>query len=272
MQYPFRAIVSDLDGTLLTPQHIVGDFTIETLNALEKQGVDIILATGRNHTDVASILGKIGAERAVMITSNGARVRDLRGNIIYSNSLPEDLVLELYKTPFDHTKVSMHSYQDEGWFTNKDIPAMRQFHQESGFDYNVVDFAQHHGRGTEKVFFIARTPEDLVDVENYLREKFSDVATIVYSALCCLEVMNKNVSKGDALKHVLALRDYDLQNCIAFGDGMNDVEMLSWAGKGCIMQDADVRLKAACPNLEVIGPNSEESVARYLRAQFGLDQ
>lgn len=47
----------------------------------------------------------------------------------------------------------MNSYQDEGWFTNKDIPAMRQFHKESGFDYNVVDFSKHHGRGTEKVFY-----------------------------------------------------------------------------------------------------------------------
>lgn len=272
MQHPFRAMVSDLDGTLLNSHHVVGDFTIETLNALEKKGVDIILATGRNHTDVSSILGKIGAERAVMITSNGARVRDLHGNLLYSNSLPEELVLELYKTPFDDTKVCMNSYQDEGWFISKDVPAMRQFHKDSGFDYEVVDFSQHHGRGTEKVFFIGKTPEDLVEVEAYLREKFGDVATIVYSALACLEVMNKNVSKGDALKHLLASRDYELKDCIAFGDGMNDVEMLSWAGKGCVMQDADVRLKAACPQLEVIGPNSEESVARYLREQFGLDK
>ena len=65
----------------------------------------LFLATGRNHTDVASILGKIGAEHAVMITSNGARVRDLKGNLIYSNSLLEEIVLELYKIPFDRTKI-----------------------------------------------------------------------------------------------------------------------------------------------------------------------
>ena len=82
-QLPFKAVVSDLDGTLLNANHVIGDFTIEILNKLK--GVDIILATGRNHTDVASILGKIGAEHAVMITSNGARVRDLKGNLIYSN-------------------------------------------------------------------------------------------------------------------------------------------------------------------------------------------
>ena len=77
-QLPFKAVVSDLDGTLLNANHVIGDFTIEILNKLEQKGVDIILATGRNHTDVSSILGKIGAEHAVMITSNGARVRDLK--------------------------------------------------------------------------------------------------------------------------------------------------------------------------------------------------
>ncbi|HFA3994007.1 TPA: HAD hydrolase family protein [Neisseria gonorrhoeae] len=100
MNLPFRAMVSDLGGTLLTPEHLVGDLTIDTLRVLEQKGVDIILATGRNHTDMSSILGKIGAERAVMITSNGARVRDLQGNLLYSNSLPEELALELYKTSY----------------------------------------------------------------------------------------------------------------------------------------------------------------------------
>ena len=267
---PFRAVVSDLDGTLLNANHVIGDFTIDTLNELEQNGVDIVLATGRNHTDVSSILSKIGAERAVMITSNGARVRDLEGNLIYSNSLPEDVVFELYKTPFDNTKVCMNTYQDEGWFINKDVPALRKFHQDSGFMYEVVDFANHHARGVEKVFFIGKSPEDLIEVEHYLREHFGDKTTIVYSALACLEVMNKNVSKGDALAHVIEQRDYGLKDCIAFGDGMNDVEMLSTVGKGCIMENADVRLKAACPQLEQIGANKDESVAKHLHQIFGV--
>ena len=48
-QLPFKAVVSDLDGTLLNANHVIGDFTIEILNKLEQKGVDIILATGRNH-------------------------------------------------------------------------------------------------------------------------------------------------------------------------------------------------------------------------------
>lgn len=39
MNLPFRAMVSDLGGTLLTPEHLVGDLTIDTLRVLEQKGV-----------------------------------------------------------------------------------------------------------------------------------------------------------------------------------------------------------------------------------------
>ena len=61
----------------------------------------------------------------------------------------------------------------------------------------------------KKYFFIARDPKDLVELEDYLRTHFGDKTTIVYSAVTCLEVMNKNVSKGDALAHLLEIEIMD---------------------------------------------------------------
>ncbi|WP_040977091.1 Cof-type HAD-IIB family hydrolase [Necropsobacter massiliensis] len=267
---PFRAVVSDLDGTLLNGNHVIGDFTIETLEKLAAKNVDIILATGRNHTDVASILSKVSVKRALMITSNGARVHDLQGNLLLSDSLPEDIALAMMNLPFDHNNVFVNSYQDEGWFINTEVPEMAKYHKDSGFMYQVVDFAKHHGRGTEKVFFIGRTPQDVAPIEQALRARFGEVANITYSTPSCLEVMNKNVSKATALARIIQSRDYGLQNCIAFGDGMNDVEMLNEVGKGNIMANADPRLLQACPQLERIGLNKHEAVASYLRAIFGV--
>ncbi len=61
---------------------------------------------------------------------------------------------------------------------------------------------------------------------------------------------------------------FELKDCIAFGDGMNDAEMLSMAGKGCIMQNAHQRLKDLHPELEVIGSNADNAVPKYLRKLF----
>lgn len=64
---------------------------------------------------------------------------------------------------------------------------------------------------------------------------------------------------------------YSLKERIAFGDGMNDAEMLSMAGKGCIMADAHQRLKDLHPELEVIGSNADDAVPHYLRKLY-LDE
>lgn len=79
MNLPFRAMVSDLDGTLLTPEHLVGDLTIDTLRALEQKRRRYYFGNRtQSYRCVIHSWKKIGAERAVMITSNGARVRIYR--------------------------------------------------------------------------------------------------------------------------------------------------------------------------------------------------
>lgn len=80
--------------------------------------------------------------------------------------------------------------------------------------------------------------------------------------------MAGGVSKGHALEAVAKILGHSLQDCIAFGDGMNDAEMLSMAGKGCIMAGAHQRLKDQYPHLEVIGSNTDDAVPHYLRKLY----
>ncbi len=80
--------------------------------------------------------------------------------------------------------------------------------------------------------------------------------------------MAGGVSKGHALEAVAKRLNYSLKECIAFGDGMNDVEMLSMAGKGYIMRNALQRLKDTLPELDIIGSNVENAVPHTLRKLF----
>ena len=76
--------------------------------------------------------------------------------------------------------------------------------------------------------------------------------------------MDTGVSKGHALHAVAKMIGYDLKDCIAFGDGMNDLEMLAMAGKGLVMGTAHHKVKMALPDNEVIGNCDEQAVAHYL--------
>lgn len=271
MTKPFRAVISDLDGTLLNADHRLGTLTISTLEWLADQGIELFLATGRSFADVKHIISKVNIERATLVTSNGARATDLSGKQLVQHHIPAELALEIMQnTPFDPNAVCLNSYQGEQWFINKDIEQLKKYHQDSGFMYEVVDFKQHHGKQTEKIFYIAKDPADLLPIEQFIQTHYGDKLQTTYSTPQCFEMMLRNVNKANTLAELVALKGYSLTECIAFGDGMNDVEMLAQAGRGCVMGNADPRLKQALPNHPVIGENRDEAVAHYLRQVFRL--
>ncbi|WDG08426.1 Cof-type HAD-IIB family hydrolase [Vibrio campbellii] len=259
-----KIVASDLDGTLLAPNHQLSAYSKETLKALHEQGYTFVFATGRHHVDVASIRRTVGIP-AYMITSNGARVHDQNDQEMYSQNVPEDLVQPVIDTIKTDPEILIHMYQNDDWLLNKDDEQLRDFHEE--FSYKLYDQNNAPTDGIAKIFFThpAQDHEHLVTFETKLREQFGDRLNIAFSTPWCLEVMSAGVSKGDALKAVAESIGLTLENTIAFGDGMNDVEMLSMAGKGLVMGTSHEKVMKALPSNEVIGSNADDAVAHYLQ-------
>ncbi len=63
----FKIVASDLDGTLLGPDHKLSEKSKTVLKKLHSQGLTFIFATGRHHVDVAQIRSQVGIP-AYMIT------------------------------------------------------------------------------------------------------------------------------------------------------------------------------------------------------------
>lgn len=261
-----QIVASDLDGTLLAPNHQLSEFAKQTLKALHDQGYTFVFATGRHHVDVAGIRAQTGIP-AYMITSNGARVHDQQDQLMYSNNVPAELVQPIIDIVKNDPTLFVHIYQNDHWLMDRDDETLRHFHEDSGFTYQLFDINQAPTDGIAKIFFThpAQDHEHLVMFENELRAAFGEKLNIAFSTPWCLEVMAKEVSKGDALQVVAQSLGLGLQNCIAFGDGMNDVEMLSMAGKGLVMATSHEKVKRALPDNEVIGSNADDAVAHYLQ-------
>lgn len=71
----YQVVASDLDGTLLSPDHTLSPYAKETLKLLTARGIHFVFATGRHHVDVGQIRDNLEI-KSYMITSNGARVHD----------------------------------------------------------------------------------------------------------------------------------------------------------------------------------------------------
>ncbi|WP_086981878.1 Cof-type HAD-IIB family hydrolase [Vibrio aphrogenes] len=258
-----RIVASDLDGTLLLPDHTLGELTKNTLKKLHDQGMTFIFATGRHHIDVESFRASAGIP-AYMITSNGARVHSPENELLYSKNLPENVIQPIVDIIKHDPTHRIHIYRSNDWLTDKEDLKLSQHHQESGFNYALFDVDNAPTEDIAKLFFTHPDHDHLAEYEQQLKEKFGDQISIAFSTPWCLEMMAPHVSKGDALQAVAHKLGKDLEHCIAFGDGMNDVEMLQAAHKGLVMGTAHSKVMQALPNNEVIGCCADEAVARYL--------
>ncbi|XKM12975.1 Cof-type HAD-IIB family hydrolase [Orbaceae bacterium ac157xtp] len=267
----YCVVASDLDGTLLTPDHHLSKYTKSVLQAIREKGIHFIFATGRHHIDVAQMRENMEID-AFMITSNGARIHDSYGQQIYSKTLEPSIVYQLAQIAKDDPLVYTHLYRGDDWLINKEDEFSLQFFTDTKFGYQLFDPTGNFVANDVSKFYFTTTDDSLYQHLGKLKQNidhtFGDQITSTFSTLNCLEVMAKNVSKGSALKFLVERLGYTLQQSIAFGDGMNDYEMLSMAGKGCIMQNAQTELKALLPSNEVIGSNADDAVSHYLSHIF----
>lgn len=269
MRYPI--VIADLDGTLFNQEHTMSRFTQETVQQLTTHGRHFIFATGRHSIDVQCIQKKLGMG-CFMITANGARVHDNLGNLLFKEDISTTITQHLLQLVPTEQGIVTSAYHDRGWFINSALPDLAQFHRDSSFHYDPFPTDLQRLPPVCKVFYLG-PHEALMSLEVAIHAYWGDQVNVTFSQKNCLEVMAGTVSKGNALLKVLAhprfaSQQYTVKDCIAFGDGMNDVELLSLVGKGCMMSNSVQRLKESLPELEMIGDHQEDAVAHYLRDKF----
>ncbi|MGL4987725.1 MAG: HAD-IIB family hydrolase, partial [Cetobacterium sp.] len=165
-------------------------------------------------------------------------------------------------------KLHKNVYLDEEWYAETPLAEALVFHKESGFTHIITQFNSLVGKDITKFFFICEEEHHISHLEKKLKDKFKEGLNITLSLGSCLEVMKEGVSKATAIEEVLKREGIDIQDTIAFGDGLNDLEMLSFVGKGFVMGNGSPRLKELLPENEVIKPNSENGVAKKLQELF----
>ncbi|WP_375056379.1 Cof-type HAD-IIB family hydrolase [Zobellella sp. DQSA1] len=263
----YNVIVSDLDGTLLNSHHQVSDYTREVLHQLVARDIEFIVATGRHYVDVRSIRDKLGLNVS-LITSNGAMVHNPNDKLIYNQTIPAEMVEDLVGR-FRLPGVHLNMYRGEHWLVEEEMPGMLDFSPDSDFRYRLTDLRATAKQGVEKVFYVG-DHQQLLKVEELLLAHFGDRLNVTFSLPQCLEVMHGEVNKGSAVASLMGLKGVPLQRVIAFGDGMNDYEMLSGVGRGVVMANAHSRLRDALPRHERTQSSDEDGVARYLARVFEL--
>lgn len=269
--------VSDLDGTLLNSKGKVSEHTAAILNKEIKQGAYFTVATARTPATVVPLLEGVKMSLPIIVM-NGSFIYDIQQKkYIYTSTIPYDSVKRIInivdkqeKQIFTYTLKNkfltvyykgFNSKDEEDFYNGRKNLALKRFERIE--DYPITEDSQvGHMVMLDSYEVIKNITDQLENVPGIKALMYRDVNT---ESSYLLEIAAEGTNKAQAVKYVA--QQYEIDEVIAFGDNLNDMEMLTVADCGCAVGNAEKLLKeiANC----VIDTNDNDGVARFIEKNRG---
>jgi len=255
-----KAVMIDLDGTLLNDDHKISDINKEVLKKLGAKGIKIFLATGRSYESMRPYHEELHLTTPA-ICYNGAKIiypnGDEKEYPVKENSLKT--LIEIAREYNTH----LNLYQDEVWFS-EDISneETKLYIEISGLEPIKKDFDRLDNMYSTKLLYVGEH-ENLLRIEKEIKNRLGDSVYTTFSRPFFLEILDKNVNKGTAMKNIMEEESISLSQVIAFGDGLNDKEMIETAGIGVAMDGAFEELKEVADHVTI--SNNKSGVGEFLK-------
>ena len=266
----YQLLLFDLDGTLLGPDRRIRPATLRALAQLEQRGTLVSLATGRSPRSAAAVLTNF-EPTAPAIHFNGAVLRDWRnGADILRRGLPiADAIAAVERARALGLHINL--YLGDAIVIERRSDTSRASEIKDGVAHTLVDdlceAIAERALPPTKLLCIG-TPHLFEAFAAQVRESTRSGVGVVNSEPSYFEVLPAGTSKGAAATALAAHLEITPAQMIAFGDNLNDLELLSVCGLGVAMGDGHPDLLALADR--VIGPHDSDAIATFIDATFGL--
>lgn len=264
-------ICLDLDGTLLTDDKKIGNYTKKVINTLKQYGHEVMITTGRPYRATLPYYKELKLNTPV-VNFNGAFVhhpldQDFK---IKHETLSQDILKDIVKNieKLGITNI-IAEVKDDLYIHYHDSVLMDEFHM-----------------GKPKILtgdIIKMMPEEattvLVNTTNGNVERVRNALEEVYAEAIAhrqwnrhspvVEIVKKGISKQKGVEYVLDYLNVDHKHTLAFGDEDNDFTMIEYVNHGVAVQNAIDPLKDKANDITDF-TNNTDGVGRYLNSYFGL--
>ena len=272
-----RCIALDMDYTTLDRMGRLSPSNRAALERAIQKGIHIVIASGRSRISLpADVLAVPGIEYAV--TSNGAAVYYLpTGQCLHRALLTPDSVERVLSLTADEdvayeTIVADKIYSDVAYVEDPmsygaDAQAAKYVQTTRHPKADMPSFLRAHKQELVGVDLVVRSQADKARLWALLEREVPEVY-VTSSIQRLLELGHRDAGKHNGLRLVLERLGLSRSETAAFGDGDNDVEMLSFAGVGIAMANATPACLQAADF--VTKSNSEDGVAWGMERFLGI--
>jgi len=247
-----QMIITDLDSTLLRSDKYISEYTISVLSACRRQGIKIAFATARSAQAAARFLAQFTPD--VFIGYGGAMV--MAGEkVIHRFDIPADISSRIIQECLAAPEVlSILAINESVALTNK----LDELASKDSSHYQYDDFSRRHNDRYLKISVNATNP---AAVER-IAANYPMCDMLRYTGENLYRFANKDALKWNAVQAVAAYYNLDTDSFAAFGDDVNDIEMVENCGTGVAVGNAIDSVKAVAGH--DCASNDEDGVAKWL--------
>lgn len=237
-----KAVFFDIDGTLLDFHGGIRKLQDEVKEAIERlkaQGHYVFIATGRPYAFLNEELKTFGFDGFVL--ANGAVVM-LEDKVIHSRPLEKSFV-KTFVELLDENSIQY-------FFNGKVYSYIKESYAEFYSSFKDMGISHEYMKNEYNLDEIDVFKIEVMcgDRENFdrclvLLEKYPEYDCFKTLGVMNLEIYHKENTKQTGILKAIEALDVEIENSYAFGDGINDLEMLSGVGCGIAMGNASDEVK-----------------------------
>ncbi len=247
-----RLFAVDIDGTLLNPQFQISETDLAALRNARRQGIEVILVTGRRHTFALPIAQQLGFD-LWLICSNGAVTRSLKGETFHRDLLPLQTCRDLCGAMQEFRGQTVVTFDKDGRGAIvlehlQELEGSIRHWLQKNMEYIEFVVPIENALTTDPVQAMFCGPVALMHQALQVLEGCGLPVTVLRTEypgrdLSIVDVLNADCSKGHALERWANHRGITRKQVMAVGDNYNDIEMLAFAGHPFIMENASQELR-----------------------------
>ena len=266
----FKLISLDIDGTLTNSRKRISPKTRDKLIRFQKNGGIVVLASGRPaegilpHADTLH-LREFGGY--ILAYNGGCAIDCASGDILFQSTMPCAYIPEICEA-IRGRNVGINTYEGEHLIVGNCINRYTEI--ESRINnmpiHFVEDFAGYVRYDVNKCL-LQGEPEEIAELEKLLSAQFDGRLGVFKSEPYFLELVPLGIDKAQSIDRLLSMIGIATEECIACGDGYNDISMLRYAGLGVAMANASDTVKRAS---DYITLSNDEDGIEYLLRELGL--
>lgn len=237
----YKIVFFDIDGTLINTKSKIPASTKRAVAELQRNGVITVIATGRPIYEAKKIMEEVQIEN--IISTNGGQV-NINGERIINETVKQEVVEEILSKAYGlgagvsllgtegahHTDTSHPVYAEFiERFGLTEVRGTNSPQEEVGGIQIITTFLRNVE--DEKEFLFAKEHLHMVPWRNHI------------SSGNYIDFYPLKQSKAKGIEIVLDKLGLSSDEAVAFGDGLNDLEMLGHVGMGIAMGNGETRLK-----------------------------